>query len=93
MERKEVDGFPSLFYNTLNATHPNWRTEKNVKLILQYGLEKEPELPNVPSALEYRDVLITLDRDVRGHLMLAAGVLADLRPKRRAPDASKQTLK
>ena len=52
MERGEVDGFPSLFYNTLNATRPNWRTENNVKLILQYGLEKEPALPNVPSALD-----------------------------------------
>ena len=52
MERGEVDGFPSLFYNTLNATRPNWRTERNVKLILQYGLEKEPALPNVPSALD-----------------------------------------
>jgi tripartite-type tricarboxylate transporter receptor subunit TctC len=52
MERGEVDGFPSLFYNTLNATRPNWRTEKNIKLILQYGLEKEPALPDVPSALD-----------------------------------------
>ena len=52
MERGEVDGFPSLFYNTLNATRPNWRTERNIKLILQYGLEKEPALPNVPSALD-----------------------------------------
>jgi tripartite-type tricarboxylate transporter receptor subunit TctC len=52
MERGEVDGFPSLFYNTLNATRPNWRTEKNLKLILQYGLEKEPALPDVPSALD-----------------------------------------
>lgn len=52
MERGEVDGFPSLFYNTLNATKPNWRTEKNVKLLLQYGLEKEPAIPDVPSALD-----------------------------------------
>jgi tripartite-type tricarboxylate transporter receptor subunit TctC len=52
MERGEVDGFPSLFYNTLNATKPNWRAEKNIKLILQYGLEKEPALPDVPSALD-----------------------------------------
>jgi tripartite-type tricarboxylate transporter receptor subunit TctC len=52
MERGEVDGFPSLFYNTLNATRPRWRTENNLKLILQYGLEKEPALPNVPSALD-----------------------------------------
>jgi tripartite-type tricarboxylate transporter receptor subunit TctC len=52
MERGEVDGFPSLFYNTLNATRPNWRNEKNLKLILQYGLEKEPALQDVPSALD-----------------------------------------
>jgi tripartite-type tricarboxylate transporter receptor subunit TctC len=52
MERGEVDGFPSLFYNTLNATKPNWRTEKKLKLILQYGLEKEPAISNVPSALD-----------------------------------------
>ena len=52
MERGEVDGFPSLFYNTLNATKPNWRAEKNIKLILQYGLEKEPAIPDVPSALD-----------------------------------------
>ncbi len=52
MERGEVDGFPSMFYSTLNATRPNWRTEKNLKLLLQYGLEKEPSLPQVPSALD-----------------------------------------
>jgi tripartite-type tricarboxylate transporter receptor subunit TctC len=52
MERGEVDGFPSLFYNTLNATRPKWREEKNLKLILQYGLEKEPALPDVPSAID-----------------------------------------
>ena len=52
MERGEVDGFPSMFYSTLNATRPNWRAEKNLKLLLQYGLEKEPSLPQVPSALD-----------------------------------------
>jgi hypothetical protein len=52
MERGEIDGFPSLFYNTLNATKPNWRSEKNLKLILQYGLEKEPAIAEVPSALD-----------------------------------------
>ena len=52
MERGEVDGFPSLFYNTLNTIRPGWRKEKNIKLILQYGLEKEPEIAEVPSALD-----------------------------------------
>jgi tripartite-type tricarboxylate transporter receptor subunit TctC len=67
MERGEVDGFPSLFYNTLNATRPNWRAEKNIKLLLQYGLEKEPALGNVPSLLD----LVTNPED---RLLLQAGL-------------------
>lgn len=37
---------------------------------------------NVQAAQEYRSVLDTLGGDVRAHLRLAAGVLADLRPSR-----------
>jgi hypothetical protein len=37
---------------------------------------------NVQAALEYRRMLDTLGGDVRAHLRLAAGVLADLRPSR-----------
>ena len=37
---------------------------------------------NVRAALEYRDMLGTLDGDVRRHMMLASGVLADLQPRR-----------
>lgn len=67
MERGEVDGFPSLFYNTLNATRPAWRKEKNIKLLLQYGLERQPELPDVPTALD----LVT---DPEDRLLLQAGL-------------------
>jgi tripartite-type tricarboxylate transporter receptor subunit TctC len=67
MERGEIDGFPSLFYNTLNATRPNWRSEKNIKLLLQYGLEKEEAIPDVPSALD----LVT---DPDDKLLLEAGL-------------------
>jgi tripartite-type tricarboxylate transporter receptor subunit TctC len=67
MERGEIDGFPSLFYNTLNTTRPNWRTEKNLKLLLQYGLERELSLPDVPSALD----LVT---DPEDRLVLQAGL-------------------
>ncbi len=67
MERGEVDGFPSLFYNTLNATRPHWRTDKTLKLLLQYGLEKEPSLPQVPSAVD----LVTNPDDL---LLLKAGL-------------------
>ena len=44
---------------------------------------------DVHAALEYRDMLITLDEDIRGHLTLASGVLADLRPRRPTAVASK----
>lgn len=36
---------------------------------------------NVPKALVYRDMLDTLDGDVRRHLAQAAALLADLRPR------------
>ena len=43
---------------------------------------------NVRPALVYRDMLDTLAGDVRRHLMLAASVLANLRPRSRRSDAS-----
>jgi hypothetical protein len=42
----------------------------------------------VRPALEYRDMLDTLAGDVRGHLKLAARILADLRPRIRNEDGS-----
>ena len=39
---------------------------------------------NVRPALEYRGMLDSLAGEVRGHLTLAAGVLADLRPRSRS---------
>ena len=48
MERGEIDGYPSAFYNSLMATRPTWIPEKKVNLLVQYGAEKEPQLPNVP---------------------------------------------
>ena len=52
MERGEVDGYPSVFYSALTSTRPAWLAENKVKLLVQIGLEKEPNLPDVPSALE-----------------------------------------
>ena len=46
----------------------------------------------VRPALEYREMLDTLAGDVHGHLTLAAGVLADLRPRsRRGPPSNHPT--
>jgi tripartite-type tricarboxylate transporter receptor subunit TctC len=50
MEKGEVDGTSSLFYSSLVATRPAWLSEKKIKLLLQYGFEKHPKLPDVPFA-------------------------------------------
>ena len=50
MERGEIDGYPSAFYNSLMATRPNWIADKDVKLLVQMGAAPEPALPNVPFA-------------------------------------------
>ena len=50
MERGELDGYPSVFVNSLNAIRPNWLRDKLAKPIVQYGSEKAAELGDVPFA-------------------------------------------
>jgi len=50
MERRELDGHPSAFFNSVRSTRPNWLRDKTAKAILQYGPEKLAELPDVPFA-------------------------------------------
>jgi tripartite-type tricarboxylate transporter receptor subunit TctC len=52
MEKQEVDGTSSLFYSSLVGTRPAWLTEKKIRLLVQYGFEKHPKLPNVPFATD-----------------------------------------
>ncbi len=52
MERGEVEGVCGLAYTTLKATRPQWFREGKLNVLLQIGLTKFPDLPNVPSALE-----------------------------------------
>jgi len=52
MERGEIDGYPSVFYNSLMTTKPTWYRDKMVKLLVQMGLEKEPAIPEVPFVLD-----------------------------------------
>ena len=65
MERGEIDGYPSVFYNSLITTKPTWYRDKLVKLLVQMGLEKEPAIPEVPFALD-------LVRNPDDKLLLAA---------------------
>jgi tripartite-type tricarboxylate transporter receptor subunit TctC len=52
LERGEVDGVCGLSYSTLKTMRPDWFRDKKVNIILQIGLEKLKDLPNVPSALD-----------------------------------------
>jgi tripartite-type tricarboxylate transporter receptor subunit TctC len=61
MERDEINGYPSVFYSSLVATKPTWLKEGKVKLLVQMGDEKEPEIANVPFLLD----LITKEEDKR----------------------------
>jgi tripartite-type tricarboxylate transporter receptor subunit TctC len=52
MERGENEGYSSTFWSSLKTTHPEWITEKKVKILVQYALEPHPELKDVPFALD-----------------------------------------
>jgi tripartite-type tricarboxylate transporter receptor subunit TctC len=61
LERGEVDGVCGMSYSTLKTTHPDWFRDSTVNVILQIGLNKLKDLPNVPSAI---DLVSGHDRDV-----------------------------
>ncbi len=52
MERGEVDGLCGLSWSTLKARHLHWMNEKKINIIVQAALKKQPELANVPLAIE-----------------------------------------
>jgi len=75
MERGELDGVPSIFYSSLIATKPNWLRDGLVKLLLQYGPEREATLPDVPFVMD----LVTNEED-RRMLQIGFAALALGRP-------------
>jgi tripartite-type tricarboxylate transporter receptor subunit TctC len=48
MERGEVDGRASVVWSGLKAGWPQWIAERKINVLLQIGLDKEPDLPEVP---------------------------------------------
>jgi tripartite-type tricarboxylate transporter receptor subunit TctC len=52
MERGEVDGLCGMSWSTLKSRHLQWMNEKKINIIIQAALKKQPELPNVPLAIE-----------------------------------------
>jgi len=52
LERGEVDGVCGLSYSTLRTMHADWFRDRKVNIIVQIGLQKLRDLPDVPNALD-----------------------------------------
>jgi tripartite-type tricarboxylate transporter receptor subunit TctC len=53
MERGEVQGFADWSWSELKGRHPELLKDHALNILLQGVIEKDPELPGVPSALDY----------------------------------------
>jgi tripartite-type tricarboxylate transporter receptor subunit TctC len=51
MERGEIHGWAASWENII-GTRPQWVSEKKVRMLVQYTLERQQELPDVPTLLE-----------------------------------------
>ena len=52
IERREVEGICGLSWSTMKASRPHWIKDKLLNVIVQLALEKLPDLPDAPAALE-----------------------------------------
>jgi tripartite-type tricarboxylate transporter receptor subunit TctC len=53
IERGEVEGIGDWSWSSLKKQKPDWIRDRKITLLLQSGLQKDPELPDVPNALEF----------------------------------------
>jgi hypothetical protein len=53
IERGEVHGIGDWSYSSLKAVRPHWLADKKVTLLMQGALKKDPELGDLPSALDF----------------------------------------
>ena len=52
IERREAEGICGLSWSTMKASRPHWIKEKLLNVIVQMGLDRLSDLPDVPSALD-----------------------------------------
>src|SRR6266849_1224758 len=52
MERGEVQGRCGWSWTSLKATRRSWLTEKKISILLQMGLSRHPDLPDVPLVID-----------------------------------------
>lgn len=81
MERGEVAGRGSYGWGTGKATRPDWPSEGKINVIVQIGLAKSPELPNVPLLMD-----LAKNEADRGILKLLSAPIAIGKPLFTTPD-------
>ena len=52
LEGGEAEGICGLSWSTLKASRPDWIRDKMLNVIVQMGLQKLPDLPDVPSVMD-----------------------------------------
>jgi tripartite-type tricarboxylate transporter receptor subunit TctC len=53
VERGEVDGRCGWAWSSIQVLRPEWISSKKIKLLNVLALERSPELPDVPTAMEF----------------------------------------
>jgi tripartite-type tricarboxylate transporter receptor subunit TctC len=52
MERGEIDGRCGITWDTLVSLNADWLREKKIRLLVQFALDRNPDLPDVPSVFD-----------------------------------------
>src|SRR6202035_150674 len=53
MERGELQGIGDWSWSSMKTARPDWLRDKKITLLMQAALHKEPELGDLPSALDF----------------------------------------
>jgi hypothetical protein len=53
MEKGELEGTADWSWSSIKAARPDWLREKKITLLMQAAVNKDPELSNLPTALDF----------------------------------------
>jgi tripartite-type tricarboxylate transporter receptor subunit TctC len=69
MERGEVSGVCGMSWTTVKARHMDWVNAHQVNIPVQFGLQREPDLPDVPAVMD----LVKNDEQAKMAKLILAG--------------------
>jgi tripartite-type tricarboxylate transporter receptor subunit TctC len=69
MERGEVSGVCGMSWTTVKARHMDWVHAHRVNIPVQFGLQREPDLPDVPAVID----LVKNDEQAKMAKLILAG--------------------